>query len=103
MRLMPGALVELTIDKAAAGGRMIARLDGQVVFVSGAIPGERVAARVERVARGVTFAATASVEVVSPDRREPFTDPLCGGCAYAHIAYERQLAIKAQVIADTFA
>ena len=35
-----------------------------------------------------------------PDRREPFTDPSCGGCLYAHIAYARQLKIKSQVIAD---
>ena len=34
------------------------------------------------------------------DRREPFTDPLCGGCLYAHIAYARQRAIKSEIIAD---
>ena len=34
------------------------------------------------------------VEEPSPDRRDPFADPLCGGCLYAHIAYARQLEIK---------
>ena len=98
----PGQLLSLTIEKPAAGGRMIARVDGQVVLVGGAIPGERVTGRVERVGRGVAYAATTSVEVASVDRRELFGDPLCGGCVYAHIAYSRQLDIKALVIADAF-
>jgi 23S rRNA (uracil1939-C5)-methyltransferase len=101
--LAPGQVVPLAIEKAVAGGRMIARSDGQVVLVSGAIPGERITARIARVSRGVAYADTLSVDEPSPDRREPFTDPLCGGCLYAHIAYPRQLAIKGQVIADAFA
>lgn len=100
--LTPGALITLPIEKPAAGGRMIGRADGQVVLVAGAIPGEQVRARIERVGKGVAYAETVSVEIASTDRRDPFTDPLCGGCLYAHIAYARQLDIKAQVIADAF-
>src|SRR2546427_7775132 len=98
----PGQLLSLTIEKPAAGGRMIARVDGQIVLVGGAIPGERVTGRVERVGKGVAYAATTSVEAASVDRREVFADPLCGGCLYAHIAYPRQLELKALVIADAF-
>jgi 23S rRNA (uracil1939-C5)-methyltransferase len=97
-----GRLLSLAIEKPAAGGRMIARADGQVVLVSGAIPGERVSARIERVGKGVLYADVVAVEDGSADRRPPFTDPLCGGSVYAHIAYPRQLEIKAQVIADAF-
>ena len=79
---------------------MIARNNGQVVLVSGAIPGETVRARVERSGRGVVFARVVSVADPSVDRRDPFTDPLCGGCLYAHVAYPRQLEIKGQVVAD---
>ena len=43
--LPPGDRFELAIEKPARGGAMIARHDGQVLLVSGAIPGERVAAR----------------------------------------------------------
>ena len=82
---------------------MIARVDGQVVLVAGTIPGERVIARVTRVGKGVAYAEAASVEEPSADRRAPFTDPLCGGCGYAHIAYRRQLEIKAHVVTDAFA
>lgn len=81
---------------------MIARVDGQIVLVAGAIPGERVTARVDRVGKGVAYAQTVAVDEPSPDRRAPFTDPLCGGCGYAHVAYARQVEIKAQVIADAF-
>jgi 23S rRNA (uracil1939-C5)-methyltransferase len=82
---------------------MIARFDGQVVLVGGAIPGERVTARIERAGRGVLFADTVSPDEPSPDRRPVVSDPLCGGCLYAHIEYTRQLAIKSDVIADAFA
>ena len=81
---------------------MIARHDGRVVLVGGAIPGERVMARVRRVAKGVAYAETLSIDEPSPDRRVRSRDPLCGGCLYSHIAYPRQLAIKSLVIADAF-
>ena len=45
---MADSLLTLDIEKPAAGGRMLARLNGQIVLVWGAIPGERVRARVER-------------------------------------------------------
>src|SRR3954470_22981815 len=102
MTLAAGTLLTLTIENPAAGDRMIARAEGQVVLVGGAIPGERVVARLERVAKGVAYAETTVVEERSSDRREPTGDALCGGCLYNHINYARQLEIKAQVIADAF-
>jgi 23S rRNA (uracil1939-C5)-methyltransferase len=101
--ISPGDILPLTIEKPAVGGPMIARVEGLVVLVSGAIPGERVSARVSRVGKGVAYADTLSVDEPSADRRVVEADPLCGGCLYFHIAYPRQLAIKAQIIADAFA
>jgi len=95
--------VRLHVDKPAVGGRMIARVDGQVIFVAGAIPGERVTAVVERVAKVLAFADTVAVEEPSSWRRPAAGDPSCGGCLYAHIAYERQRAIKSVLVADAFA
>ena len=66
--------IELTIERPVAGGRMLARADGRVVLVAGAIPGETVRARIERVERGVAFARVEAVLTPSPDRREPFFD-----------------------------
>jgi tRNA/tmRNA/rRNA uracil-C5-methylase (TrmA/RlmC/RlmD family) len=98
--LSVGDELRLRIDKPAAGGWMIARENGQVLLVSGAIPGETVVARVERSGKGAVFARVVTVVDASADRRDPFADPLCGGCLYAHVAYPRQLEIKGQVIAD---
>jgi tRNA/tmRNA/rRNA uracil-C5-methylase (TrmA/RlmC/RlmD family) len=97
-----GTVIELAIEKPAAGGRMIARQDGQVVLVSGAIPGERVRARVDRVEKRLAFASVLEILEGSPDRRDAAFDPACGGCLFAHIAYDRQTALKAEIIADAF-
>ena len=59
----------LDVEKPAAGGRMLARHEGQVVLVWGAIPGERVTARVERAGKGVAYADTSTCCRASPDRR----------------------------------
>ncbi len=97
-----GATLTLDVEKPAAGGRMLARHEGQVVLVWGAIPGERVTARVERVGKGVAYAETVHVLGPSRDRRDTSTDWRCGGNVYAHIAYERQRALKGEILQDAF-
>ena len=98
-----GTLLRLDVEKPAAGGRMLARHNGQVVLVFGAIPGERVSARVERVGKGVIYADTAEVLTPSPDRRSDVGDWRCGGNVLAFIAYSRQLQLKGQIIQDALA
>jgi 23S rRNA (uracil1939-C5)-methyltransferase len=98
--LTAGAQLELTLEKPVAGGRMLARHEGQVVLVAGAIPGERVRARIERVNKGMAFATTVTVIQPSSARREAVGDPLCGGTVYAHVAYAEQAAIKREVLRD---
>jgi 23S rRNA (uracil1939-C5)-methyltransferase len=94
--------IDLTVERPAAGGRMIARHEGRIVFVAGAVPGERVRAVVERDSRQAIKARVVEIVHPSPDRRESPVDPACGGMAYGHIRYERQLTLKAEVIADAF-
>lgn len=97
-----GDLVELVIEKPAAGGRMLARLNGQVTLVAGAIPGERVLARLDTKRGGVVFATAVEILDASADRRDPGDDPACGGRHFAHIAGPRQLALKAEIVRDAF-
>jgi tRNA/tmRNA/rRNA uracil-C5-methylase (TrmA/RlmC/RlmD family) len=98
----PGARIILDVEKPAAGGRMLARHQGRVVLVGGAIPGERVSARIEREAKGVIYADTATVLSASPDRRDAPEDWRCGGNVFAHINYLRQLDLKAEIVQDAF-
>ena len=95
-------LIELQVERPAVGGRMIARLDGRVVLVGGAIPGERVRAAIERSRGGVMLARTVEILDPSPDRRPVVGLPACGGRSLAHIAYRRQLELKSEIVSDGF-
>ena len=103
MSLSPGAEITLSIEKPVSGGRMLARHEGQVVLVAGAIPGERVRARIDRISKHVAFAGTLEILEASADRRATGVDWACGGSMYAHVAYQRQLTLKSEVVADAFA
>src|SRR5436190_17892042 len=81
---------------------MLARHNGQVVLVWGAIPGERVRARIERTGKGVLFAETTEVVSPSPDRRDAAPDWRCGGNVLAHVSYDRQRELKSEIIRDAF-
>jgi len=98
--MTPGQRLTLTVEKPAAGGRMIARHDGAIVLVSAAIPGEVVEAAVEKFQRGTIWARTMRVVEASPDRVEAGRDWSCGGNVFAHVAYPRQLTLKAEIIRD---
>jgi 23S rRNA (uracil1939-C5)-methyltransferase len=102
MSLQRNTEITLTIEKPVSGGRMLGRHEGQVVLVAGAIPGERVRARVERVTKHVAFADTLEVLEASDDRRGNGVDWSCGGSLYAHVAYPRQLTLKSEVVGDAF-
>src|SRR5512134_398410 len=96
-----GDQLELTIDRLAHGGAGVARLDGYVVFVRGALPGDRVRARVTKSKR--SFAEADSVELLdpSPDRVEPAASH--PGAQWQVLSYERQLAEKESQVRDALA
>jgi 23S rRNA (uracil1939-C5)-methyltransferase len=96
-----GTVLTLEVERPTAGGQMLARHEGQIVFLTGAIPGERVRARVARVAKGVVHAELEAVERASPDRRVNH-DARCGGHVLGHVVPERQRALKAEIIVDAF-
>jgi len=95
-----GSEITVDIERPAAGGTMLARHEGRVVLVRGAIPGERVRARIDRAGKGVLYAETVEVLVASPDRRDVDHDALCGGNVFAHVAYDRQRRLKGEIIRD---
>ncbi|QGN50044.1 class I SAM-dependent RNA methyltransferase [Micromonospora sp. WMMD558] len=96
--------VELTVGAVAPGGHCVARVDGQVVFVRHALPGERVVAEVTEVHRGFVRADAVTVLAPAPERVEPpcrYAKPgRCGGCDLQHVAPEAQLDWKAAVVRE---
>lgn len=91
-----GTELELEIEKLAFGGRAVARVEGYVVFVDGAIPGQKVLARVRRKKRQYAEAQTIEVLDRGPDYVEPFCEHfgVCGGCRWQQLSYDRQLEWK---------
>ena len=91
----------LEVESLAQGGRGVARANGYVVFVSGALPGDRVRARLTKAKRD--FAEARAVELLdpSPDRvrdRCVHDGEPCPGVPWQGLPYERQLEEKAQQV-----
>jgi 23S rRNA (uracil1939-C5)-methyltransferase len=95
-----GDELELEVESLAFGGEGIARLgeSGYVVFVSDAIPGDRVRAVVHKRKRSYAHARTLEVLRASPERIAPAASH--PGVPWQVIPYERQLEIKQQQVGD---
>lgn len=94
-----GDRIELTIDSFAHGGAGVARHEGgYVVFVTGAVPGDRVLAEVGKRKRSFAEARTVEILEPSPDRIEPRGDH--PGAPWQVLTYERQLIEKAAQVRD---
>lgn len=93
-----GAELELTIDDLAFGGNGVARLDGYVLFVSGAVPGDRVRAVVTKRKRHYGEARTVELIAGGPDRIEPVADH--PGAPWQILTHAKQLEIKQAQVAD---
>ena len=94
-----GSELELTVDRLAYGGNGVARReDGYVVFVAGAVPGDRVRAVVGKAKKAYAEARAVEVLEPSPDRVEPVADH--PGAPWQVLPYERQLAVKQEQVDD---
>ena len=99
------APVTASIESLDFEGRGVTHVDGKVVFVEGALPGERV--EIETVRRKPSFetAVTTAVRLASPNRVDPrcHSFGICGGCSMQHIEPRAQVAAKQRVLEDNFA
>jgi 23S rRNA (uracil1939-C5)-methyltransferase len=99
-----GELLTLDVDSLAYGGKGVARRNGYVVFVAGALPGDRVAAEVTRAKRGYAEASTREILRESADRIPPRCDhggEPCPGAPWQGLAYEEQLRHKRTQVEDS--
>lgn len=95
-------LENLAVDAYAAGGKSIARLDGKVVFIEGAVPGDVVDVRLTKNKKEWAEGKAIRFIQYSKDRVDPFCKHfgVCGGCKWQMLPYEKQLHYKQQEVAD---
>ncbi len=98
-----GDSLELDIHKMAYGGQGLARIDNFVIFVRGAVPGDRVRAVITRKKKGFAEARVEALLNPSLDRVKapcPYS-PYCGGCQWQQVRYEKQLFYKKLFIEES--
>ena len=103
-RTRPKLEADVEITNLSHDGRGVARIGEKIVFVIGALPGERARVRVVRGHRHFDEAEVAEFLSRSPDRIEPRCPHFgtCGGCALQHLPSDKQIASKQQVLAENF-
>ena len=95
-------LENVTIESVAAEGKALARVDGTVVFVEFAVPGDVVDIQVYKKKKNYMEGFVKRLITPSPRRLEPFCDHfgVCGGCRWQLLPYELQLQAKQQQVWD---
>ncbi len=98
-----GELLEVEVDSLAFGGRGVARADGFVVFVAGALPGDRVRVEVTKAKKRFAEARTLELLHAGADRigdRCVHGGEPCPGAPWQGLPYERQLTHKSEQIGE---
>ncbi|HOC46774.1 MAG: 23S rRNA (uracil(1939)-C(5))-methyltransferase RlmD [Syntrophorhabdaceae bacterium] len=92
---MDHTIVTVT-DIAMPGDTGVAKIDNFVVFIPGAVPGDRVAVRIIKREKRFGYAELIAIEEASPHRIHPPCPHFdrCGGCTIQSIQYTKQLEIK---------
>ena len=95
-------LENVTIEAVAAEGRALARVDGMVVFVDFAVPGDVVDIQVFKKKKNYMEGFISRMIQPSPHRLEAFCEHfgVCGGCRWQPLPYEMQLDAKRQQVYD---
>lgn len=92
------------VEKLAFGGDALVRDSQGVVFVAGALPGDRIVLGPVEKRRGTRFASSFKLVSASPHRVDPFCPVYesCGGCSHQHLAYSEQLHQKQQQLRELY-
>ncbi len=99
---LPQEPVEAEIESLSHEGRGVAHIDGKAVFISGALPGEKVTFIYTSQRRSHDEGKIEEVITASPDRVEPKCRhyAICGGCSLQHLSSEAQINYKQQSMLD---
>lgn len=92
----------LRIEGYGSAGEGVARLEGQAVFVKGALAGELCQVQLLKVGKSAAWGRVAQVTEAAPGRQAPDCPqyPRCGGCQLRHMTYGEELAFKRQKVQD---
>ncbi len=92
----------LTVEGYAAGGKAIARSEGKVVFIDGAVPGDIVDVRLTKNKKDWAEGKAINIIAPSPQRVIPFCQHfgICGGCKWQMLPYDRQAEYKQEEVAQ---
>lgn len=104
-KVLPTEPVRCDVEKLSHDGRGIARQDGKILFVDGALPGEKVMAKVVSTRSKFDELRTLEVLEAAPDRQTPpceFAD-ICGGCSLQHMSSDAQIEFKENTLREQFA
>jgi len=95
-------LSKVLVEDYAAEGKSLARVDGKVIFIENAIPGDVVDVKLSKNKKDWAEGFVTAVHQYSPDRVEPFCSHfgVCGGCRWQMLPYSRQLQYKQQQVED---
>lgn len=95
-------LENVLIESVAAEGKAVAHVDGMVLFVEFAVPGDVVDVRVFRKKKNFMEGYTIKTVTPSPKRLKPFCSHfgVCGGCKWQPLPYDMQLEAKRQQVYD---
>ncbi|MEO6253467.1 MAG: 23S rRNA (uracil(1939)-C(5))-methyltransferase RlmD [Ferruginibacter sp.] len=95
-------LEDLLITDYAAEGKALARLDGKVIFISGAVPGDTADVMLTKNKKDWAEGRVLKIKTASKERVEPFCKHfgICGGCKWQMLPYSLQLAYKQQETAQ---
>lgn len=95
-------LTYVTVEAIAAEGKALAHIDGKVLFLSNAIPGDVVDVVLTKKKKSFMEGYIKQIVTPSPNRIEPFCDHfgVCGGCKWQHLPYPLQLEAKEQQVWD---
>lgn len=96
-------IIELKINKLAYGGKGVSRIDNQVVFVGGCLPGDEIVAKIRKVKSNYVEAHVVEITKPSPLRRTAECKYFgsCGGCKWQDLEYEQQLEIKREQVRES--
>lgn len=95
-------LEDLLITDYAAEGRALARLEGKVIFITGAVPGDRADILLTKNKKDWAEGRAIKIRSLSPERETPFCEHfgVCGGCKWQMLPYPKQLQYKEQEAAQ---